>query len=105
MNNEGAFDPTSGERPYRIGSVLAWDDTVDVRQIELVDSSDFAAVRIAAELMTDIVGEDTSDPVRMAMLIAKHKADIEFSIAVCAIEHWEPDLGIEPIAREPGHSH
>lgn len=105
MNNENAFDPTGAQRPYRIGSALAWNDTVDVWQLEIVNSWDVAAVRIAAELMTDIVGEDTSDPVRMAKLIAQHKDDIEFSIAVCAIEHWEPELGIEPIAREHGLSH
>jgi hypothetical protein len=98
--NDDDFDPTGGERPYRIGTKVTWDDTGDYWRVEIVGAlDDVGGVLIPAEMMADIVDEETTDPARMAGLIMLFKDDIEHEIAVCAMEHFEPEMGIIPLGK------
>lgn len=94
------FDPTGGERPYRVGTNVTRNDAEGYWRVEIVGApDDVGAVLIPAEMMAKIVEDDTTDPARMAALIPVYKDEIEYEIAICAMEHFEPEMGIIPLGR------
>lgn len=100
--NDDEFDPTGGERPYRIGTNVTWGDTGGYWRVEVVGASDdVGAVLIPAKLMATIANEVTTDAARMVQLAALFKDEIEREIAICAMEHFEPEMGIIPLGK-PG---
>lgn len=94
-SDDDGFDPTCGERPYRIGAAVAWHDEHRGWRVEVAGSSDgVGAIVIPAEMMIAIVEDRTTDPARMMELVALFKDDIEYEIAVCATQHFALEMGI-----------
>ena len=56
---------------------------------------------IPTEMMATIVDEVTTDAARMVQLVSLFKDEIEREIAICAMEHFELEMGIIPLGK-PG---